>query len=130
MRDKNLLQLFLILNVALAGCFVVYLLISSNGQPKVTAGAFPAAPAKSNAPARPAPPLATNLAVIASNAVAVVATNTPGTNDPPAAKPVLSQKKFNWEQVESDQYKTYLDSLRAVGCPEDKVRNIIMTDID
>src|SRR5687767_5123629 len=112
MRDKNLLQLFLILNVALAGCFVVYLLISSNGQPKVTAAAFPAVPTKSNSTARPAPPLATNSAVATSNAVALVGTNAPGTNEPAPAKPVFSQKKFNWEQVESDEYRTYLGSLR------------------
>jgi hypothetical protein len=130
MRDKNLLQLFLILNVALAGCFVVYLLLSSNGQPKVTAAAFPAAPTKSNTTARPAPALATNPAVIASNAVALVATNAPATNEPVVARPIFTRKKFNWEQVESDEYKTYLDSLRAVGCPEDKVRNIVMADIN
>ena len=59
MRDKNLLQLFLILNVALAGCFVVYLLLSSNGQPKVTAAVFPGQ-TKSNATAKAGPDRAAN----------------------------------------------------------------------
>ena len=48
MREKNLLQLFLVLNVALAGAFVIYLLLSANHQPKVIATTFPSAPAKTN----------------------------------------------------------------------------------
>jgi hypothetical protein len=43
--------------------------------------------------------------------------------------PRFSQKKFGWQQVESEEYKAYLESLRAVGCPEEKVRSIIMADI-
>src|SRR5205823_9379883 len=46
------------------------------------------------------------------------------------AKPVFTAKKFTWEQVESDEYVKYLDSLRAVGCPEEKVRYIILADIN
>ena len=49
MREKNLLQLFLMLNVALAGAFVVYLFLSSNRQPKVVSTSFPTATPKTNA---------------------------------------------------------------------------------
>jgi hypothetical protein len=55
---------------------------------------------------------------------ATVATN------PPSAPAVLSGQTFSWKDVESDRYQTYLDSLRAVGCPEDKVRYIVLADID
>ena len=48
----------------------------------------------------------------------------------PEFNAVLTQKKFNFEQIESSDYQTYIKSLRAVGCPEDKVRYIIMADIN
>jgi len=28
-------------------------------------------------------------------------------------------KPFNWESVESSDYKQYIANLRAVGCPEE-----------
>lgn len=130
MPEKKLLQLFLILNAALAGCFVVYLFLSSNNQPQVTATAFPVPAARTNiAPT----------AVTPTNAIAKIAvpatTNTmevspSATNDVAAAKPVHSLKKFTWEQIETPEYKAYIESLRAVGCPEEKVRYIIMADIN
>jgi hypothetical protein len=135
MRDKNLLQVFLVLNVALAACFVVYLFLSSNNQPKVTSTSFPAALLKTNSAAkRPLESLATNVITTA----AVVATNAPaeGTNQAASVQPAFSHRKFGWQQIESDEqsktneYRIYLDSLRAVGCPEDKVRYIVMADIN
>ena len=51
-------------------------------------------------------------------------------------KPVFAPKRIGWEQVQADEqtgtnvYKTYLDSLRAVGCPEEKMRYIILSDIN
>lgn len=137
MRDKNLLQLFLILNVALAACFVVYLFLSSNGQPPVTSAAFPAPALKSNAPARPAlTAIKTNATNLASVTAAAGATNAPAATNLDTPQPVFTQKKFGWEHIQSDdqtktnEYQTYLDSLRAVGCPEDKVRYIVLTDIN
>jgi hypothetical protein len=135
MRDKNLLQVFLVLNVALAACFVVYLFLSSNSQPRVTSTSFPSALLKTNAPAKRVAAAATTNQP--APAVAVV-TNTPveSTNQIAAPQPVFTQRKFGWQQLESDEqsktneYRTYLESLRAVGCPEDKVRYIIMADID
>ena len=140
MREKNLLQLLLVLNGALAACFVVYLLLSSNAQPRVTPTTFTPLPAVTNrlAAKHPAsrevstnavtPPKATNESALppAPTAVATI-TNA---SVPQPVQPVLTQKKFGWQQVESEEYRTYLDSLRAVGCPEEKVRYIIMTDIN
>ena len=132
MRDKHLLRLFLALNVALAACFVVYLFLSANNQPKVTSSSFVPISAGTNTPAKPSTLSAkTNLPAAESNQVAAIpATNAPAETNLTAAQPVLAQKKFGWEQIESDEYKTYLDSLRAVGCPEDKIRYIVITDIN
>ena len=132
MRDRNLLYLFVGLNVALAGAFAIYLYLSSNGQPKVVATAFPkitnvAKPAAIPSPTPTAKGPATN-AVTNRVVAAPTATNaTPATNV--ALKPVFTDKKFTWKEVESPDYVAYLNSLRAVGCPEEKVRTIVLGDI-
>jgi hypothetical protein len=41
-----------------------------------------------------------------------------------------SAARFNWSTVESADYKTYIANLRAIGCPEETVRDIILADID
>jgi hypothetical protein len=137
MRDKNLLQLFLILNVALAACFTVYLFLSSNGQPPVTSAAFPAPGLKTNGPARPVvAPARTNATNLAMVATIEAATNSAAVTNLGVPQPVFTQKKLGWQHIQSDEqtktneYQTYLDSLRAVGCPEDKVRYIVLTDIN
>jgi hypothetical protein len=137
MRDKSLLQLFLVLNVALAACFAVYLLLSSNGQPPVTPVAFPVPASKTNVPSRLAvAPARTNVTNVATAAAVEAATNiTPSTNAS-TPQPVFTQRKFGWEHIQSDEqnktneYQTYLGSLRAVGCPEDKIRYIVLADIN
>jgi hypothetical protein len=157
MRDKNLLQLFLALNVALAACFVIYLLVSSSRQPKIAATSFARLALKTNASvasASPGPsapstttntPLPTNGSSLATNLGPssttnldwAAATNTPSaTNLATAAAPVFSTNRIGWEQIEADSrdntahYKTYLNSLRAVGCPEDKIHYITLADIN
>ena len=48
-----------------------------------------------------------------------------------AAPPVLIYKtnQFQWSQLESTDYRQYIANLRAVGCPESTVRDIIITDV-
>lgn len=51
------------------------------------------------------------------------------------AAPVLKQAdtplvRFDWRQVESDDYKQYLANLRAIGCPEKTVKEIIQADVN
>jgi hypothetical protein len=132
MRDKHLLRLFLALNVALAACFVIYLFLSANNQPTVTSSSFAPVPAATNQQAPPSAlaPKTNSPAVVTNHVAASPATNTPAETNLTAPQPVLAQKKFGWEQIESDEYKTYLDSLRSVGCPEDKIRYIVITDIN
>jgi hypothetical protein len=35
-----------------------------------------------------------------------------------------------WSQLESEDYKTYIARLRAIGCPEQTLRDIIIADLD
>jgi hypothetical protein len=44
----------------------------------------------------------------------------------PAAEPA----RFHWRQVESTDYQVYLANLRAIGCPELTIRDIILADLE
>lgn len=37
---------------------------------------------------------------------------------------------FRWSQLESEDYRTYIERLRAVGCPEQTIRDLIIADVD
>lgn len=37
---------------------------------------------------------------------------------------------LNWQALESADYRRYIANLRAVGCPEQTIRDIIITDLD
>jgi len=41
-----------------------------------------------------------------------------------------ANKSFKWESLESSDYKQYIVNLRAIGCPEQTIRDIIVTDVD
>ena len=84
MRDRNLLHLFLGLNVALAVAFAAYLFLSSNSQPKVVATNFATSP-KTNQTGKAS---ATNVAKLAP-----AKTNAPDRGRSPAAAPSL----HTWE---------------------------------
>ncbi len=61
------------------------------------------------------------------------ATNTPvkGALDPRAEAPVeVVTNRFQWAQLESEDYHEYIARLRAVGCPEATIRDIIIADLD
>jgi hypothetical protein len=132
-KERSLLQLFLFLNVGLALAFVIYLFISHSGHPQVVSTSFPAAPSKTN--------LFTNLLSAASARTNALKTNTvvssisstnslavAVTDAPPTL--TLSKKKFTGQDVDSAPYLSYIESLRAVGCPDDKIRQIILADIN
>jgi hypothetical protein len=132
MRERNLLMLFLVLNLALAGAFVAYLFLSTSRQPKIVATNFPV-PGKTNTPANALVGPKTNVLKATPLPNAPVATNENKidmASGAVAPKPVFTQKKFTWQDVESESYPAYIESLRAVGCPEDKVRTIILADIN
>jgi hypothetical protein len=37
---------------------------------------------------------------------------------------------FHWRQVESEDYRQYVANLRAIGCPEATVRDIVVADVN
>ena len=37
---------------------------------------------------------------------------------------------FQWGQLESTDYRTYIANLRGIGCPEQTIRDIITADVD
>jgi hypothetical protein len=39
-----------------------------------------------------------------------------------------AQAQFEWRQVESEDYKQYVANLRAIGCPEKTIREIVLAD--
>ena len=43
---------------------------------------------------------------------------------------VVVTNQLQWAQLESEDYKTYVDRLRAIGCPEQTIRDIIIADLD
>jgi len=41
-----------------------------------------------------------------------------------------SEGRPDWRQIESSDYGTYIRNLRAIGCPEQTIRDIIMADVN
>ncbi len=144
MRDRDLIRLFVALNGALALCFVAYLFLSSGGsQPGFMTTNFPVMLPRTSVVVRtvatqltPAPePVLTNAASVSNTVAAEAVAATAPTNSISTGLK-LSERRITWEQLQSDEligtntYRTYLDSLRAVGCPEEKVRYIVLSDIN
>lgn len=50
------------------------------------------------------------------------------TNGPP--KVVVRRQFFNWAEIESDDYPTFIANLRRIGCPELTIRDIIVADVN
>ncbi|MEW6301991.1 MAG: hypothetical protein AB1705_00875 [Verrucomicrobiota bacterium] len=46
------------------------------------------------------------------------------------AAPVKAVKPLDWRVVESEDYKKYIANLRAIGCPEETIRDIIIADVN
>ena len=107
MNAKVLLLLSLVINVALG----VVLLRPTPAEPPA-----PAAKAEPTPPA-PAAPAPTTAPTARPRTVTQIVTNT------------LAQK-FDWNAVESADYKKYIANLRAIGCPEETIRDIITADVN
>ncbi|MBM3871240.1 MAG: hypothetical protein FJ392_09790, partial [Verrucomicrobia bacterium] len=48
---------------------------------------------------------------------------------PPAAVAHTNPPPFRWSALESPDYATYAANLRAIGCPERTLRDILLPDI-
>lgn len=55
------------------------------------------------------------------------------TRTAPAAVTIVtnqSGQSFGWQMVESADYRRYIANLRAIGCPEETIRDIITADVN
>ncbi|MEO7678726.1 MAG: hypothetical protein ABIV39_18380 [Verrucomicrobiota bacterium] len=43
---------------------------------------------------------------------------------------VVRRQYFSWQEVESDNYVTYIKNLREIGCPDSTIRDIIVADVN
>ncbi len=43
---------------------------------------------------------------------------------------VVRHENFTWDQIESTNFVTFVKNLRAVGCPEQTIRDIIMAEVN
>jgi hypothetical protein len=43
---------------------------------------------------------------------------------------LVRRENFTWEQVQSTNYATLIKNLRAIGCPEQTIRDIVTSDVD
>ena len=43
---------------------------------------------------------------------------------------VIRTNAFNWAQLETEDYRTYITRLRSIGCPEQTIRDIVIADLE
>ena len=48
----------------------------------------------------------------------------------PAPVVVVRTNEFSWDQLEAEDYRTYIDRLRSIGCPEQTIRDIVIADLE
>jgi LysM repeat protein len=53
-----------------------------------------------------------------------------GFASPPRTNIVVRRQIFSWHEVESPDYQTYIENLRAINCPEQTIRDIIIADVN
>ncbi|MEW6302483.1 MAG: hypothetical protein AB1705_03375 [Verrucomicrobiota bacterium] len=49
---------------------------------------------------------------------------------PEPAPTVAPSERFDWSRVESEDYRQYIANLRAIGCPEETIRDLIVADVN
>ncbi|MBI1842167.1 MAG: hypothetical protein HYR88_15125 [Verrucomicrobia bacterium] len=47
-----------------------------------------------------------------------------------ATNSASASQPFQWSELESKDYREYVERLRAIGCPEQTIRDLIIADID
>lgn len=48
----------------------------------------------------------------------------------PLTNVVVRTNEFKWQQLESEDYRTYIERLRTIGCPEETIHDIIIADLE
>jgi hypothetical protein len=105
--NKTVLVLSIVLNLALAGVVGVLWSQRSAGLSEMDSGRTEAAVSAAGEPSVPKPAVTTELAA-----------------------PSAAGQQFDWRAVESEDYKKYIANLRAIGCPEETIRDIIRADVN
>ena len=108
MNTKGILTFSLIANLALLGT-VGYLVTKSGSDKSPPVAPFPTHPLPK--------------AQIASRSL--VGSKNSGQSESNAAV-----TQINWRMVESEDYRQYIENLRAIGCPEETIRDIITADVN
>jgi hypothetical protein len=62
--------------------------------------------------------------------VPVAPTSTPDNSLLVKTNVVVRHENFTWEQIESTNYVTFIKNLNAIGCPEQTIRDIIISEIN
>lgn len=60
----------------------------------------------------------------------VVVTNRAPAASTTAPVTVIRTNAFNWTQLESEDYRTYIARLRSIECPEQTIRDIVIADLE
>ena len=92
-------------------CLILILLAFNTAMWFVFVGQRPAAKIHSSTPPAPAAPLNSS-------------------KSPPVPVVVIRTNAFNWEQLEAEDYRTYIARLRSIGCPEQTIRDIVIADLE
>jgi hypothetical protein len=48
----------------------------------------------------------------------------------PEPQVMMVTNQITWDQLESEDYRTYIERLRSINCPEQTIRDIIIADLD
>lgn len=141
MRLRTAVLIFAALNVLWAAAFFGYThrsrtpVVRESGEANVASAVTGVPPARVAASTRTNAAGTNTLAVASANRVAAVVTNNPSARTNRAeisASPAPSPagRQFGWQDVTNAVYQQYIANLRAVGCPEKQVRNIIVSDVN
>lgn len=71
-----------------------------------------------------------NAAAPVQETVVSVEKTGPGQKRTILATTTMVTNGLNWASVEADDYKRYIANLRAIGCPEETIRDIIIADVN
>ncbi len=87
--------------------------------------------------------LVVNLGLLVTLVYSLKTRPAPPTTEAPAtatAEPLIIERtnlavitvtnELRWQQLESEDYRTYITRLRSIGCPEQTIRDIVIADLD
>lgn len=84
----------------------------------------------SKLPSETSPPAAQQPATSRSNSLAGASAEKEAEPGSSVAAAPRSDVSHTWETVESEDYRKYIDNLRAIGCPEETIHDIIRADVN